>query len=288
MERKKQINDPMEKRGATEREAEPVPMREYVGGGAENGGRRVKLVMASSTYVPMMDVISLFDDLLEWEEEEESARDPEGFGEAVAWEAKTESESRLREYGPAKKGNDGEKEAETMEKAEEEMANSPQEDGHRETERAREKENGPAHLPARLQKLEEESVCPVGSAATEIYRSEGMLYLRDDAVVIRYLEDGESGMGQTQSEITLPRDRADMIIINRAGDVVSSLVCEKGRRHISTYSTPIRPFELCIFTRDCSRDIGEDGCGSIYLDYYVEIRGAEAQHTRMRITVKPA
>ena len=120
-----------------------------------------------------------------------------------------------------------------------------------------------------------------------VLRCSGVMSVRDGDIVIRYNEDDSTGMGETRSEIVLHGGRRDMVSIVRTGGVVSTLICEKGRRHISAYRTPVMPFEVCVFARECEHSVEYGTGGSVYLNYYVEIRGTEMQHTRMRITVKP-
>ena len=67
--------------------------------------------------------------------------------------------------------------------------------------------------------------------------------------------------------------------------VRTSLLFEKGRRHTCIYQTPIMPFEVCVATRNVHNDLAEKG--TLLLDYLIEIRGAEAEHTRFRLSILP-
>jgi len=120
-----------------------------------------------------------------------------------------------------------------------------------------------------------------------VFRCDGIMSIRDGSVVIRYEEDESGGLENTQSEIVLHRGRRDMVSIVRTGSVANTLVCEQGRRHISAYNTPIMPFQICVFAKECEHNVSFESGGTIYMNYYVELRGTEMQHTKMRITVKP-
>ena len=120
-----------------------------------------------------------------------------------------------------------------------------------------------------------------------VFRCDGIMSIHDGAIVIRYEEDESGGMENTRSEIVLHGGRNDMVSIVRTGSVANTLVCEKGKRHISAYNTPVMPFQICVFAKECEQNISYEKGGTIFMNYYVELRGTEMQHTKMRITVKP-
>ena len=76
--------------------------------------------------------------------------------------------------------------------------------------------------------------------------------------------------------------------IERSGTLMNTLICEKGRRHTSVYSSPMipMPLEACTYTRRCDTDLDEEG-GIIFLDYIIEIRGADVQRTTIRMNIVP-
>ena len=119
-----------------------------------------------------------------------------------------------------------------------------------------------------------------------VFRCDGVMKIRDGEISIHYEEDESGGLENTQSDIVLRGDRKDMVSIVRTGSVANTLVCEKGKRHISAYNTPIMPFQICVFTKECEQNVSFASGGTIYMDYFVELRGTEMQHTKMRIQVK--
>ena len=44
------------------------------------------------------------------------------------------------------------------------------------------------------------------------------------------------------------------------------------------------PLEACTYTRRCDVDLDEEG-GVVFLDYIIEIRGADVQRTTIRMNV---
>lgn len=121
-----------------------------------------------------------------------------------------------------------------------------------------------------------------------ILRCEGVMKRRHDDIVICYNEEDNSGMGETKTEIVLHGGRSDMVSIIRTGAVRNTLICEKGRRHISVYNTPVMPFQVCVIARECEQNVTMEDGGTVYMNYYLELRGTEMQHSKMRITVKVA
>ena len=93
-------------------------------------------------------------------------------------------------------------------------------------------------------------------------------------------------MDDTSTVIRFAPSNPHEVVIFRTGDVISTLCCEKGRRHISSYETPIAPFEVAVFTKDCGGSLSYEKGGSIEVDYIIEIRGMNVQRTKMTIDVR--
>ncbi len=119
-----------------------------------------------------------------------------------------------------------------------------------------------------------------------ILRCEGVMRRRHGDIVIRYDEEDAGGMGETKTEIVLHGGRCDMVSIIRSGAVRNTLICEKGRRHLSVYDTPVMPFQVCVIAKECEQNVTMENGGTVYMSYYVELRGTEIQHSKMRISVK--
>lgn len=111
--------------------------------------------------------------------------------------------------------------------------------------------------------------------------------LRDDGtrVSLSYEEGVFSGMEKTTTTISFAKSDPGLISVIRTGGVRTSLLFEKGRRHTCIYQTPVMPFEVCIATRNVKNDLS--GTGTLFLDYLIEIRGAEAEHTRFSLSLLP-
>lgn len=114
----------------------------------------------------------------------------------------------------------------------------------------------------------------------------------DGRVTFTYRESELTGMEGTVTQISFDRKAPRVISLLRSGTVKSAFILEEGRRHTSVYETPFLPFEVCVYSRSVTNTVllpplTEDGLprGEIAFDYVVEIRGMDAQRTRLSIKV---
>lgn len=121
-----------------------------------------------------------------------------------------------------------------------------------------------------------------------IFTTEAEMEVTPGQITITYEEAPGSDLGQTKSAILLDRANPHSLSIERSGTLMNTLICEKGRRHTSVYSSPMipMPLEACTYTRRCDVDLDEEG-GVIFLDYIIEIRGADVQRTTIRMNIVP-
>lgn len=248
---------------------------EHLPGEAEDtladGERKVKLIIASSHSIPKIGNFSLFQNpFADSDEGDESVPEVPFHPQAeMMFDTDPTEEKLVSEYAESE-----EESAEVREISFE----LPLEDG----------DDIEARLFQMLETiLDEKKTQQEDEPDRYVFRCDGVMSVKNGSVVIRYEEDDSGGMGETQAEIVLHGGRRDMVSIVRTGSVANTLVCERGRRHISAYNTPIMPFQICVFTKECEQNVTLESGGTIYMNYYVELRGTEMQHTKMRITVKP-
>lgn len=103
----------------------------------------------------------------------------------------------------------------------------------------------------------------------------------NETVEIEYTED--DSMENTRTVIAFTPSQNNRVSIIHDGPVMSSLVCERGVRHISVYRTPVMPFEVAVYAKRCEADMTFERGGYIELDYLVELRGMDIQRTCMTI-----
>ena len=106
-----------------------------------------------------------------------------------------------------------------------------------------------------------------------------------DRVCIRYKESELSGMEGSVTSVSYRKSEPSLISMLRDGSVKTALVFEPGARHLCVYQTPIMPFEVCVYTRSVKNDI--EAKGLLKMDYTVELRGAQAEHTAFSMRVLP-
>ncbi len=118
-----------------------------------------------------------------------------------------------------------------------------------------------------------------------VLTTEALMESDDTEYRLKYTENPDNGFGDALTILHISK-KHPLIVIERSGTLMSTLCCEKGKRHMSTYTSPMMPmpFSVCIYTRKCESTLTEAG-GVILLDYLVELRGADIQRTTMRINV---
>ena len=111
-------------------------------------------------------------------------------------------------------------------------------------------------------------------------------YLDDGSrVSMTYHESELTGMEGATTTLTYQKNTPELISMLRHGTVKTALVFEPGKRHFCVYQTPVMPFEVCVLTKAVTNAIESEG--ALLLDYTVELRGAQAEHTRFTMRVLP-
>ena len=114
---------------------------------------------------------------------------------------------------------------------------------------------------------------------------EGRLITGRDRVELVWEEGELSGMEGSTAVIGFDRATPGVVSMIRSGTVATAMVFESGKRHMSVYDTPFSSFEVCVHTLTVENALLTEGC--IFLEYLIEIHGAEAERCRMTISVKP-
>ncbi len=115
---------------------------------------------------------------------------------------------------------------------------------------------------------------------------EGRLVTGASRVELVYDESAASGMGGSVTTVGFDRASSGLISMMRTGTVYSALVFEEGKRHVSVYDTPFSSFDICVRTLRVENELLQKG--RIGLEYLIEVHGAQAEHCRMEITVRPS
>ncbi|MBQ8416449.1 MAG: DUF1934 domain-containing protein [Clostridia bacterium] len=114
---------------------------------------------------------------------------------------------------------------------------------------------------------------------------EGRLITGKDRIELVYEESELTGMEGSVTSIGFDRSNPSLISMMRTGPVSTVLTFEESRRHICVYNTPFSDFEICV--RAISVENKLLGEGTLTLDYLLEIHGAEAEHCKMSVRVRP-
>lgn len=113
--------------------------------------------------------------------------------------------------------------------------------------------------------------------------TEGVLREEDGRVTVSYNESELTGMEGATTNISFDLSNPGLVTMLRGGSVTTSLVFEQDKRHVSIYETPFMPFEICILTMRVDNRLLDDG--ELYLDYVVEVKGAQAERTKFKMTI---
>lgn len=113
---------------------------------------------------------------------------------------------------------------------------------------------------------------------------DGELTVDGDDVQIRYTEDDASGMGGSDTVIAFKKSSPCEVTLTRSGVVDTIMLFSKGRRTISVYQTEFMNFDIGIFAQQVENNIFTDG--SLCITYLVEVKGALAQKTELRLGLK--
>lgn len=114
---------------------------------------------------------------------------------------------------------------------------------------------------------------------------EGKLVTNQNRVELMYEESELTGMEGSVTTIGFDRDNPELISMMRTGVVRTALTFESGKRHFCLYNTPYSDFEVCVRTIAVENALLTEG--TLRLDYLIEIHGAQAEHCKMTIQVRP-
>ncbi len=114
---------------------------------------------------------------------------------------------------------------------------------------------------------------------------EGSYHDDGTRISVSYREGEITGMQNARTTISFQKNDPSLVTMTRDGEVRTALCFEEGRRHLCIYQTPYMPFELAVKTRRVRNRIEENG--TLHLDYTVELKGANAEHTDFSLTLLP-
>ncbi len=114
---------------------------------------------------------------------------------------------------------------------------------------------------------------------------EGKLLIAEHRVELVYAESELTGMQGSLTAIGFEPSNPDLVSMVRTGPVRTAMTFEEGKRHICLYNTPFSEFEVCVRTIKVNNRLLEEN--RLELDYLIEIHGAQAEHCKMTVTVRP-
>ena len=114
--------------------------------------------------------------------------------------------------------------------------------------------------------------------------TEGSLRIADGAVTLTYTETDAENNGTLKTTLRFYENEPESVNMIHFGEVNTSFLFEPHKRTKCVYNLPFGAMELTIRTTRVDNRLVEDG--TLVLDYYLEIRGANAEHKRVTINLR--
>ena len=114
-------------------------------------------------------------------------------------------------------------------------------------------------------------------------QSIGTLSAKDGRIEIAYDETEATGMAGSRTAVSFMENEPGIVSMTREGIVSTTLVFESAKRYRCVYQTPYMPFEVCVRTHKVDNRLLTDGV--LFLDYIIEIRGAQAERTKFSMQI---
>ncbi len=113
--------------------------------------------------------------------------------------------------------------------------------------------------------------------------TEGVWACENGETVLTYQESEASGLGQTQTKLTLHDDESVSML--REGDHAMRMDFRPGARHITNMTTPYGSLSMGLFTSAVSSTRDENG-GRVRITYAMDAHMAKALNTKLDISYR--
>lgn len=120
------------------------------------------------------------------------------------------------------------------------------------------------------------------SDVTELF-TQGTIYHKQDLTYLLYQEQEEDAV---ETLTTLKVEGQDKIWITRQGGTRSSLLVERGARHVGFYSTQEGNFTIGIAAAEIKQEWTQTG-GMLYFKYAMDINAVFVSHHEVLIQITP-
>ena len=110
----------------------------------------------------------------------------------------------------------------------------------------------------------------------------GTLRREQEGYTIAYQETELTGLEGTTTKLRIEGPRVTLL---RQGSVISQMIFEVGRKHLSMYETPYGALAVGIETRRLKNTVDEAG-GDLEIDYAIEIDNLLAGKSLFQLNVK--
>ena len=122
-----------------------------------------------------------------------------------------------------------------------------------------------------------------GESDTVELTTAGRLEQEEDGLLLTYRESESTGM---EGVVTSLRVREDEVQLERSGAMSSLLVLEKGKRHMSCYTTPHGSLTMGVYTNELRNSMTPLG-GELEFHYTLDINSCMTSSHDVRVSVRP-
>ncbi len=117
-----------------------------------------------------------------------------------------------------------------------------------------------------------------------VVSNSGTMELDGGKYILKYEETELTGMPNTVTSIQFDDADRAQLIMNRGGQVNTTMYFAEGKRYVTKYDTGIMPLNITLCTSDLKNGISWTG-GKAHIEYDIEIHGMCAEHTVLDIEV---
>lgn len=118
--------------------------------------------------------------------------------------------------------------------------------------------------------------------------TEATVYTKKGATYITYEESEETGLENSTTMIKVSENAVDIRRYGESHSPDMNLHLEKGIKAITAYHVPTGRFEVSIYTNDLSHELDENGCGTVFADYNLQMMDLLKRRNRLEISIRPS
>ncbi|MBQ0004932.1 MAG: DUF1934 domain-containing protein [Clostridiales bacterium] len=119
--------------------------------------------------------------------------------------------------------------------------------------------------------------------------TEGTVYAKKNATYIAYDEAEEAGLQNTKTLLKVSDNALQILRYGEGDDTNMDMTLEQGILNITRYKIPmVGTMDLEVYTHSLSKDLDDDGFGTIDVDYKIKFDEFYSRRTKLEVEVRPS